>query len=367
MSEAVGPARPKSVLIVRGAFGDMYEPAWLRALNELGCAAEMFDCHEFTSPGVLGRIERRVLAGPGIIRMRRSLIKRVRERAPDIVLLYQGHYIDRQTLETLSRHSFVVGYHNDDPFGPGSRMFRYRHFHRALRAYGGFHVYRAVNVGEALAAGVPHAGVLMSGFIPWLDYPRALSQAQRSNLEADLFFAGHCEPDQRGACLEAAAEAGLTMRIYGDPMSWRMHAPAALNTRLGTVRHIVGEDYRRAICAARVSLCFFSKKNRDEYTRRVFEITACGGFLLAERTPTMLELFPEGSSAEYFSSPAEFVEKARFYRDNPTARRQIAERGYARVHAEGHDLLNRMRQWLADVERWRDDRPRESGARPVRS
>ena len=142
-----------------------------------------------------------------------------------------------------------------------------------------------------------------------------------------------------------------------------MHAPPGLRARLGPIHHILGENYRRAICAARISACFFSKKNRDEYTRRVFEITACGGFLLAERTPMMLELFPEGSSAEYFASQAEFVDKARFYCSNEAARLRIAARGYERVRAEGHDLFSRMRQWLGDVARWRAELLRESAAR----
>lgn len=331
----------------------MYEPAWYRALQELGCHVEMFDCHQFTLPGLLGRIERRILAGPSVARLRRSLIEQVTRGHYAVVLLYQGHYIDLETVERLRPHALIVGYHNDDPFGEGSKMLRYRHFRHALPGYHGIHVYRPVNVPEALAAGVPRVGVLMPAFMPWMDYPRSLTTAQRQQFHSDLLFAGHCEPDHRSACLQAAAAAGFKLRVHGDAKSWALFAPAPLLQQIGPIRHITGDDYRRAIAAAAISLCFFSKKNRDQYTRRVFEITACAGFLLAERTDAMLELFPEGSCAEYFSSVEEFIDKARFYTSSEQARNKIAAAGHARVHASGHDLHSRLRQWLADVELWR--------------
>lgn len=332
----------------------MYEPSWLRALTEIGCKAELFDCHEYTLPGTAGRIERRLLIGPGIRRLRRALIDRVNHSRPDIVLIYQGHYIDRDTVDSVKRVSFVVGYHNDDPFGPGARMLRYRHFRRALASYQGFHVYREVNVTEALAVGVPHSAVLMPAYMPWMDYPRDLTAADRQTLQSDLFFAGHCEPDERSACLLAALECGLRIKIHGDATSWGLFAPPELLSRIAPISHIVSDEYRRAISAARLCACFFSKKNRDQYTRRVFEITACGGFLFSERTAAMLELLPEGTSAEYFSGPDEFADKAKFYSTNEIARQRIAARGYETVTRSGHDIFSRMRQWLLDVETWRN-------------
>jgi hypothetical protein len=74
------------VLIAQGAFEDMYEPAWCRALQELGVETELFPSHSYTLPGVLGRVERRVLAGPGVLRLRRALLNRVRAFKPDVTI-----------------------------------------------------------------------------------------------------------------------------------------------------------------------------------------------------------------------------------------------------------------------------------------
>ena len=342
-----------SVLIIRGAFGYAYEPAWLKALNEIGVAAEMLDCHELTLPGVLGRVERRILVGPGINRIRSKAIERARSTRPDIILAYQGHYLDKNTIDQLKDFGFVTGYHNDDPFGPSKNFRRYHHFNSALPSYHGFHVYRPINLQEMREVGVPNVGLLMPGYIPWMDYPRVLSAEDRKKYECDVVFAGHYEDDVRGACLSNTINSGLKLNVFGDKHSWNKRADKNLLERLNPIYPVFGDDYRKAICGAKIALCFFSKSNRDKYTRRVFEITACGGFLLSERTDEMLNIFAEGESAEYFSSAEEYIDKVKFYVKNDSARNKIARSGFERVRADGHDLHSRMRFWLNEVLQWR--------------
>jgi spore maturation protein CgeB len=74
----------------------------------------------------------------------------------------------------------------------------------------------------------------------------------------------------------------------------------------------------------------------------------------------MQEFYSEGKEAEFFDSPAEFIDKARFYVNNDGARRKIAAAGYARVIASGNDIYSRMRQWLADVASWRNEKRLDS-------
>jgi spore maturation protein CgeB len=344
-----------TVLIVRGAFGDMYEPAWHRALNELGVKCRIFDCHKLTLPGIPGRVERRLLAGPGVIRMRRTLIQTIEREKPDVTLLYQGHYCNAATLEKLRRATFVTGYHNDDPFGQKQNMLRYRHFLPSLPLYHGFHVYRQCNIQEMLQAGVPKVKVLMSYYLPWVDYPRRLSSTEISHWGCDVIFAGHCENDLRLECMAALVGDEIRLRIYGGERYWKRALPKGVYSKVQPRPAIFGEAYRKALCGAKIALSFFSKWNRDEYTRRVFEIPACGVFLLSERTTVMQQLFAEGAEAEFFSSADECLEKARFYLNNDAARKRIAQAGHRRVITSGHDIYSRMKQWLADVSLWRKE------------
>ena len=342
------------ILIVRGAFGDMYEPAWFRALTELGHEVCLFDCHAKTGSGLLGRIERRILAGPSINKLRLELISVINNFRPEVTLLYQGHYIDLDTVNKISNQTLVVGYHNDNPFGVTKNMLRYRHLKKALSGYHGFHVYRPSNLSDLMNAGISNAAVLMPAFMPWMDYPRTLNDKEYSLFACDVLFAGHCEADFRVDCFYELIKSSIHLKVYGDPISWKKNVPSKLLFKLGKIGHILGDDYRNAIAGAKITLCFFSKKNNDVYTRRVFEITACGGFLLCERTKEMNEIFPEGIAADYFSSAEELLRKVNFYLKNPEIREQIARRGYEIAIQNGHDLHTRLKGWLCDVSEWRE-------------
>ena len=342
----------RSILVARGAFGEIYEPAWVRALNELGLEAALFDAHALTLPGLAGRIERRLLRGPGVWRINRRLIERVERERPDLLMLYQGHYYPRATVERLRQWTCVVGCHNDDPFGERSGLLRYRHLLPALPAYHGFHVYRQANVAECRARGVARVGVLPPYFVPWLDYPRELDDAARRRWGCDVVFAGHVEPDGRIDCITRAVRQGIDVRVYGGEKQWRAALPADVYARVGPAVALGPEAYRLALSGARIGACFFSKWNRDQYTRRSFEIPACGLFLLAERTPWMTAHFQEDREAAYFSSPEEFVEKIRHYLHNEADRARIAAAGRQRVRAGGHDIHARLRRWLEEVSGW---------------
>jgi spore maturation protein CgeB len=91
-----------------------------------------------------------------------------------------------------------------------------------------------------------------------------------------------------------------------------------------------GDDFARACSAFKINLAFLRKLNRDQQTTRSVEIPACGGFMLAERTPEHLRMFAEGEEAEFFSSVEELAAKCRRYIDDSAARESIARRGHER-------------------------------------
>lgn len=78
---------------------------------------------------------------------------------------------------------------------------------------------------------------------------------------------------------------------------------------------------------------------------RVFDIIACGGFLLTNYQEELPELFEIGTEVEAFASQEELLEKARFYLANDAERERIAQRGLERAKAE-HTYERRFQQML---------------------
>ena len=77
---------------------------------------------------------------------------------------------------------------------------------------------------------------------------------------------------------------------------------------------------------------------------RTFEIPACGGFMLTERSEEIIEFFEEDKEVACFSTPEELREKIDFYLEHPALRKEMAERAYQKVQQETY--LKRVQQIL---------------------
>jgi len=67
-----------------------------------------------------------------------------------------------------------------------------------------------------------------------------------------------------------------------------------------------------------------------------FEIAACGGFLLAERSAGHEARFVEGEEAVFFTGFEECAEKIRRYLPDEAARDRIAKAGRERAVRDGY-------------------------------
>ncbi len=354
-----GGNKVESVLLVRSAFGEIYELAWLKALRDLGIKAELFDTHSYIPTNLAGRMEQRYLFGPHIRRVNRMVVERARQMDPDVVHFYLGHHFTAETIENVAQIAFASGSHCDDPFGrPDHR--EYRLLLKALPKYDGYHVNRECNLAEASACGIKRVRVLMMYYIPWLHYPCSLTAQEQADFGSEVVFAGHMEPGLRIDCLTKIVRAAIRCRIFGGETGWDSTLASDVYESVRPIPNLRGTDYRKALCASKIGACFFSKWNRDQYTNRSWEIPACGVFLLSERTSAMQEFYCEGKEAEFFESPEEFVDKAQFYLRNDSERKRIAAAGYARVVASGNDIYSRMRQWLEDAAKWRHEKQLDS-------
>jgi spore maturation protein CgeB len=341
-------------ILVAGAFDfPIYEPAFADAMSALGNDVVRFAWSQYFA-GTTGTFQAYFpLPGPALLKLNRQLIHAAIDADPEILLVWRGTHVLPRTLRQVQKDTgaTVVVYNNDDPFSRAGKF----HWHWCNKAYAVADLslfYRDVNVGEARRAGARQAAVMMPYYISARDRPVDLSASDKERFGCDLVFAGHYEPDGREKSLKALVRAGLHVRLFGGQY-WTLEVLGETAPYFGTVRELIGDDYARALCAASMSLCFLSKRNRDGYTRRCFEIPACGSLLLSERSPELQQLFREDEEAVYFSSVDELVEKALWLKSHPDAVARIAAAGHRRVLADGHSVNDRARQFIETVGRVR--------------
>ncbi|MFC1499617.1 glycosyltransferase [Candidatus Zixiibacteriota bacterium] len=149
----------------------------------------------------------------------------------------------------------------------------------------------------------------------------------------------------------------LIRALQGSPLvisgpGWKQASP--INTAVITSSGQRPEACRHHFNTAEISLNISLMKPWGEVpfsqvSPRVFEILACGGFLVSDRPADMLELFTDGTHFAGFDGPGDLREVTRYYLDHPSEAETIARQGLAHVLAH-HTWDHRVRQLMQLIE-----------------
>jgi spore maturation protein CgeB len=337
-------------ILLAGYFSTFWhEEAWVRALTELGHQVTPFRMSAYFSRNVFGRIQNRFVYGPAVNKLNADLLEQVRMEMPEVVLCYRALPVKHETVERLveegrASNRIVVSYNNDNAYGELSSKAYWRLYRRSVPYFDLHLAYRDADLAHLGSSS--SAYVLHPHNMPWLH--RVLPDSELSGWKSDICFLGHYEPDRRQHELNALMRAvPATYSLHGS--LWGKNSRHMAWHGMDT-RELQGEDYVRALNGAKIALVFFSTWNADTFTRRVFEIPACGTMMLSQRTDTMLGLYAEDKEAIYYESVDELIDKARFYLKNDTSRRKIAEAGFKRCQTSGYDIYSRMSEWIKLIE-----------------
>lgn len=349
------------ILIAGDWHSELHEEAVFNAFKKLGHEVSKFAWHDYFRPSnpidtFIKKFQNRFITGPIIMKLNRDLVNVAKQFVPDMIFLYRGTHITADTLRKLRKQNpqaTLVGYNNDDPFAKGHKYSLWRHFLKAVPEYDLMLAYRHHNLDDFRRIGAKRVELLRSWYFPERNHPVKLSDEDKSKYECDVVFVGHYEADNRKEYLEELVRQGFKLRLFGPGYDWE---PALKNSSelrpLTPIRLVWGADYNKALCGAKVALCFLSKLNRDTYTRRCFEIPATGTLMISEHTDDLASLYKEGEEADFFRSKNELIEKLKLYLGDKNLRQTVAAKGYQRVMSDGHDVVSRMKQvleWVASV------------------
>lgn len=99
-----------------------------------------------------------------------------------------------------------------------------------------------------------------------------------------------------------------------------------------------------------VNLNCTSLQMKGAVNQRVFDVPACGGFVLTDAREQLGALFEIGREAAVYADPAEIPDRVRHYLAHPGERGRIARAARARVLA-GHTYKHRLRELLSAMKK----------------
>ena len=344
-------------LIVGSWLWEQYEEAFAKSLELQNITVERFETSTFFS-GFFGKYAQ-VLPIPSLqsLFLNRSIIKHVEETDFDVVFFWRPTHIFPSTINHLNKKGIItISYNNDDPFGPQIHKFAPWHhrflwfwYFRTLPYYKKNFFYRQVNCKEAKSIGIKHAALLMPYFLPWRDKPIELSKDEKEQFQCEVTFIGHYEKDGREKYIQALAKSSIDFKLWGGEY-WTKEILGDSYDLLAPFMPVYGQDYVKAMNGSKICLCFLSKLNRDQYTRRCFEIPATGSVLLSERTEELSSLFIENQEAVFFSSVQEMMEKINWLLNNPDICNNIGKLGMKKSWDAGYDIHSRTKFFLKEIQ-----------------
>jgi spore maturation protein CgeB len=313
------------------------------------------------------QVQRRLLYGPIIKKINYLVIAAAREFRPDLVWAEKQEFLGVDTIQELQRLNARVVHFTPDPYFY-IKWKRTRLMDAAIGAFDVLIYCKSYERQEYEALGKPIA-YMQLGYCDELHRPLKTDDPRWS---CAVGFLGGWEP-RREQQLSSLAKAGIDLKIWGayweflcdgkwtprrqiilrqlaGQESFRFHRDESL-ARAFQGGEIYADDYARAVTGAKIGLGFLRRTWPDQHTTRSFEIPACAGMLLADRTDEHQELFEEGKEAEYFSSDEELEDKVVFYSSNEMARNRIAEAGYKRCIESKYAYVHRIRAALEKINR----------------
>ena len=100
-------------------------------------------------------------------------------------------------------------------------------------------------------------------------------------------------------------------------------------------------DMPKIFRLSKINLNMTAKSIKSALPLRIWDILACGGFVLTNYQREIPEYFEAGKDLETYSSEKELLEKCRYYLEHEEERMQIAQNGYQKA-AKFHSLEQRI-------------------------
>lgn len=315
------------------------------ALETLGHEVEAFDFR--ADPYPRGRLVSRLCrALPGgraraDAEVNAGLLRRVEEFKPAVMLVLLGENIAAATIRAVrGRGVIAVNWLLDTLLLPYRRDF----ITRVGPAYDFIFTVDSPEIFPAIGMERGRVYPLPAGCDPGIHCPRASVSADSRSSGSGLAFVGGMTPE-REKVLERLRRFDLA--VWGR---WERQSPLLKGhyRKKDVYREEAAGIYRSARIVIDIHGLFFVKPPVYNVTPRVFEVPACGGFLLTNRCCQLDTLYPGGGEIAVYSDIGELEEKIGYYLAHDTEREAMARKAGERARRE-HTYAARLRQMLETV------------------
>jgi spore maturation protein CgeB len=177
------------ILVAGDWYSEVHEEGVYQAYKKIGHEVFRFSWHQYfkleTAPSFVSKIQSfckkfqdKFIVGPIIQNINRDFIKAVDACNPDVISLYRGTHIRKETLRSIKKShpsTRIICHNEDDPFTEGHPYWLWRHFLASIPEYDLVLAHRKRNVQQYRESGARHVKFLRSWYAPERVHPVTLS------------------------------------------------------------------------------------------------------------------------------------------------------------------------------------------------
>jgi spore maturation protein CgeB len=262
---------------------------------------------------------------------------------PDFILVVKGAYINPETIDSIKHisHSIVINFATDDPFNPTTST---SNLVSSIPKYDIYCCTKKAIMDDVQKRGCQNTIFIPFAYEPGIHFPEVpANSVEAKKFDCDVVFIGGADADRIKLISEIQKIPGIKLKLFGgywnkDPQLKKQYYGFS-----------IGREYRISLGAAKIALGLVRNSNRDGHAMRSFEIPACCGFMLAERTEEHLQFFHEDQELVCFSSFEELADKVHYYLNHAEQRMAIAKAGYVRVTTGGNTYKDRLLAIISQI------------------
>ena len=331
-------------ILVVGPFGSKQrDEAILRGFESCNC--EVRECGYgdlLFSRKISSRIQFRLGWGPVFSVLQKRIVESAKAMKADVVFFRRPLEFSAEMICNIRKAfpAIYASFNNDDPFSISYQDRRWKNCRQAIPEFDIHFAFRRRNLEQFKSAGAKNVALWEPFYSPWIHRP--LVDYKENSESFSILFAMHAEKDGRQEALHALKRSNYLLRVHS--WNWELVFGKKDSADLGVRPPIWEDDYVKEIGRSSATMCFFSKQNNDELTSRVFEIPACKGLLLSERTDRLGQGFEDKQEAVYFSSTEELLDVTAWLKNSSSSVKMIREKGYQRLIDSGHSVVDRCRE-----------------------
>jgi spore maturation protein CgeB len=305
--------------------------SYLRAFQTLGHAPACFDMsREYEKSYTLTRNRyTQILISPFIVRkVNERLLTLTRDIKPDLVFVHKGKCIKPETLEQIKSDTgaVIMNFNPDDPFnknrGASSNLIR-----DSIGSYDAYFIWSKSLIPKLRQAGAKAASYLPFAADEALHCPVGPDATGNQNNYRTVTFVGNWD-EAREQWLSKLR--GIDLHIWGTDY-WSKRCRTSYLQSCWQGRAVFGSEMSKIIRSSGINLNILRRQNKGSHNMRTFEIPACGGFMLHERSEEVRDFFEEGKEIACFSSSAELAEKVDYYLSRDELRNDMARNSHSKV------------------------------------